>query len=73
MKKNKFLLALGENIRRIRAEKDISMLKLGKATKKDYHSIMRMEKGGINPSLYYLCEIAEGLGVDLDELVKSLP
>ena len=53
MKKKKFLLALGENIRRVRVEKDVSMLKLGKTIKKDYRSIMKVEQGNINCTLYY--------------------
>jgi putative transcriptional regulator len=73
MKKKKFLIELGQNIRRIREEKGISMLKLGKMIGKDYRSIMKVEQGKINCTLYYLCEVAEGLGVEVDELVKSLP
>lgn len=72
MKKEQFLHELGENIRRIREEKKISKLKLGRDTDKDYHSLTRMEKGRINCTLYYLCEIADGLGVGVDELVKGL-
>ena len=73
MKKKKFLLALGENIRRVREEKDVSMLKLGKTIEKDYRSIMKVEQGKINCTLYYLCELADGLGIGVDELVKTLP
>ena len=71
MKKKKFLLALGENIRRV--EKDVSMLKLGQKIDKDYRSIMKVEQGKINCTLYYLCEVADGLGIGVEELVKSLP
>ena len=73
MEKETFLSALGENIRQIREGKDMSMLKLGKKISKDYHSLLKVEQGKVNCSLEYLCEIAEGLGIEVSELVKGLP
>jgi transcriptional regulator with XRE-family HTH domain len=73
MKKKTFLIDLGNNIRRIREEKGLSLFKLGKITKKDYRSIMKVEQGKINCTLFYLCELADGLGIEVSEIVKSLP
>ncbi len=35
-------------------------------------SIQRLEKGNVNPTFYYLKEIAEGLEVEIEEIVKKL-
>ncbi len=71
--KEKFNEALGKRIKKIRKDKDISMNALAKTIGKDYHSILRLEQGKANPSYYYIYEIAEGLGITMDELVKRLP
>ncbi len=71
--KEKFNEALGKKIKKIRRKKDISLNKLANSIGKDYHSILRLEQGKANPSYYYIYEIAEGLGITMDELVKGLP
>lgn len=71
--KKKFLKELGVKVRQIRKQKNMSMVELGKQTNKNSRSILRLEKGEINCSLYYLCEIAEGLGTDVSTIVKGLP
>ena len=39
---------------------------------KDKQSINRVEIGNINPSVFYLQQIAEALGVGLNELLKPI-
>ena len=73
MTQEKFIKALGEQVRNIRNEKKMSLYRLGKNTGKQPSDIMRLEKGQLTPSLYYLAEIAEGLGIELEELVAGLP
>lgn len=73
MNKEKFIKALGLNIRKIRKEKDFSLYRLGKNIKKEPGDLLRVEKGEISLSLYYLSELADGMGVTIDELVKGLP
>jgi putative transcriptional regulator len=73
MEKEEFIVALGLRIQKIRTRKKISVYRLGKNIGKAPFSIQRMEQGKITPSLYYLYEIAGGLGVSLEELVKRLP
>lgn len=70
MKKEKVLKRLGDRIREMRQEKNISQVELANAIGKDQQSIQRLETGNINPSFYYLVEVAEGLEVGLEELVK---
>ena len=73
MKEEKFIKALGEQVRKIRNEKGMTVYRLGKNTGKQQGDITRLERGQITPSLYYLAEIAEGLGVELEKLVAGLP
>ncbi len=73
MKKERFTKALGARVRKIRIAKGVSLYRLAKDTKKQHQSLVRMEQGKISLSLYYLSEIAEGLGITLEELVKGLP
>jgi putative transcriptional regulator len=69
MEKEAFLKKLGEKIRQIRKGKKISQLKLAHLIGKDQQSIQRLEKGNINPTYFYLLEVAKGLEVDIMDLV----
>ena len=70
MEKEVLLKALGKRIREIRLDKGITQVQLAHSIGKDQQSIQRLEAGNINPSYYYLCEIAEGLNVSLIEITK---
>lgn len=54
----------------IRKEKKLTQAELAHSINKDQQSIQRLEKGNVNPSFYYLLEIADGLGVDVMELLR---
>jgi len=69
MDKGVLLKKLGERIRKIRLEKSISQKQLAHSIGKDQQSIQRLEAGNINPSYFYLCEIAQGLNVSLVEII----
>lgn len=69
-KKDVILKKLGECIIQIRKEKKLTQAELAHSINKDQQSIQRLEKGNVNPSFYYLLEIAEGLGVDVVELLR---
>ena len=71
MDKEVLLKKLGDRIREIRKDKGISQLQLAHKINKDQQSIQRLEAGNINPTFYYLNEIALGLGISVEELVKS--
>ncbi|NOW94006.1 helix-turn-helix transcriptional regulator [Mucilaginibacter sp. SG564] len=70
MEKEVLLKKLGERIREIRKEKGITQVQLAHSIGKDQQSVQRLEAGNINPSYYYLYEIAEGLNVSLEQLTK---
>jgi len=71
MEKEVILKELGKRIREIRIEKGITQVQLAHSIGKDQQSIQRLEAGNINPSYYYLCEIAEGLKISIEEIIKQ--
>ena len=70
MEKETLLKNLGTRIREIRNKKGISQKQLAHSIGKDQQSVQRLEAGNINPTYYYLYEIADGLEVDLEALIK---
>ncbi|MDR6560826.1 MULTISPECIES: helix-turn-helix transcriptional regulator [Arcicella] len=72
MKKEDFLNKLGVRIREIRKEKSITQTQLAHSVGKDQQSIQRLEAGNINPTLYYLFEISEGLGISLERIIINI-
>ena len=69
MEKETLLKNLGARIREIRNKKGISQKDLAHSIGKDQQSVQRLEAGNINPTYYYLYEIAAGLEVDLEVLI----
>lgn len=69
MEKEELLKKLGKNIIKIRTKKGWSQSELAWNCGKDRQSIERLENGKINPSIFYLNQIAEGLGIPLKELL----
>ena len=69
MKKEDFLIKLGKHIVKIRTLKGWSQAELSRNCDKDRQSIERLENGKINPSAYYLKQIADGLKIFLSELL----
>ncbi len=65
------LKKLGARIREIRKDKGISQKELAHSIGKDQQSIQRLETGNINPSYYYLIEIANGLEIELNKLLEK--
>ena len=72
MEKEILLKNLGERIRQIREKKGITQKELAHSIDKDQQSIQRLEMGKINPSIYYLYEIAKGLEVDVEFLLLTI-
>lgn len=63
--------SIGENIRRIRKEKSISMYELAKAVGVAHTTIASIEKGKTKSITIYLAqEIAKTLNVSISELIK---
>jgi putative transcriptional regulator len=72
MSKDELLKKLGARVREIRKTKNMSQLQLAHAIGKDQQSIQRLETGGVNPSFFYLYEIAIGLNVPIEEIILEL-
>lgn len=66
------LKRFGENIRRIRLEKEWSMEFLANEANVELSQIYRIEKGKINPKLTTIILLSKKLGVDFSELLNSL-
>ena len=69
---NNYLIKLGNKIRQLRIEKGMTQTDLAAKVGKDYQSIQRVEHGTVNSSIQYLREIAEGLEMTTDELIKNI-
>lgn len=69
MTKDAFLKKLGKNIARLREKVGLSQSELALRCDKDRQSLNRLEKGKINPSAYYLLEIAAELKVPVSDLL----
>lgn len=69
-KKEIFLRDLGLHIRMLRLKRNLTQFDLACLVNKDRQSIQRLEAGKVNPSIYYLFELAEGFEVDLKTLTN---
>jgi putative transcriptional regulator len=69
MDKRQFLNKLGENVVKLRSEKKWSQSDLARAYFKDRRSVERLENGKINPSIFYLKEIADALEIPVNQLL----
>lgn len=72
MDKKQFLILLGKHIVKLREKKGWTQSELARNCDKDRQSIERLEKGKINPSAYYLYQIAEGLGINFEDLLETI-
>ncbi len=70
MTREQYLKKLGKRIVELRIEKGLSQTQLAHACGKDPQSIERVENGKINPSIYYLSEIAKALEIPLKEILE---
>ena len=68
--KDIFLKNLGQKIKLLRENKGISQTELGLRCDKDRQSINRLEKGRVNPSCYYLSQIADALEIPIGEMLS---
>jgi putative transcriptional regulator len=68
-KKETFLKKLGENIAKLRESAGLSQTELALRCDKDRQSLNRLEKGRINPSAFYLLEIATELNIPVKDLL----
>ena len=69
MIKEIFLKKLGRNVARLREEAGLSQTELALRCDKDRQSLNRLEKGRINPSAFYLKQLAEELKTPVRNLL----
>lgn len=69
MTKEQLLIKLGKHIAALRAKQSISQAELARLCDKDPQNLNRLERGKINPSIFYLSQIAKELNVSLKEIV----
>ena len=70
MTKDELKIAIGKRIVELRTEKGWSQSDLARACNKDRQAIEVLENGKVNPTIYTLFEIAEGLETSLNILTK---
>jgi transcriptional regulator with XRE-family HTH domain len=68
MDKQEVLLQLGERVKEIRIQKGLTQTELADKIGKNHPSINKLENGKVNPSYYFLCEVAEGLDIKVKNL-----
>jgi transcriptional regulator with XRE-family HTH domain len=68
----KKLNALGQKVKDLRKERNLTLQQLAHSIGKDIQSIHRLEQGGVNPSYLYLLQICEGLEIEIADLLKGL-
>lgn len=68
--KKDFQKALGNRIRQLREEKNISQTELGNLCDIERSNMNRIEVGNTNPSSYLLYQIAEKLQIKASELLN---
>jgi len=63
---------IGRIIRDKRIELGLTQEDLAKSIGKQRSAVQRLESGNVNPSIYFLREIAGGLKIPLEDLLKEL-
>jgi putative transcriptional regulator len=69
MTKEIFLKKLGKNVARLREEAGLSQAELALRCDKDRQNLNRLEKGRINPSVFFLLQLAEELKIPVKDLL----
>lgn len=69
MDKKAMLEQLGSRVREIRIQKGLTQTELANKIGKDHPSINKLENGKVNPSYIFLCEVAEGLGMSIRDII----
>lgn len=62
--------SFGIHVKELRSKKNLTQIDVSSKMNKDQQSLQRVESGNVSPSLYYLFELAEGLGVSIEELMR---
>lgn len=69
----KYLLLIGNNIRKKRNEKEMSQQELADLSDVAKSTVQRIEKGELNPSILTLKSISNALETGIEELFRNKP
>lgn len=72
MEKQEFIKALGNHLRTLRKERNLTQTELASIIGKDRQSYQRLELGNTNPTVGYLLDVAQGLKVSFQDLFTFL-
>ena len=61
--------SFGLHVKKLREGKGLTQVEVSSKMNKDQQSLQRVESGNVSPSLYYLFQLADGLGVTINELM----
>jgi len=67
-----FQKQIGERIKYLRKQRDLSQRQLALDSNKDPQSLERVENGKISVTVFYLKAICDGLNVSLEEFFKGI-
>ena len=62
---------IGKQILKIRKDRGLSQVEFGLICKKSKQNINRLEKGLINPSLFYIYELSTALNVKISDIIDT--
>jgi len=69
MQKDEYLKQLGERLRKLREKRNLTQAELANLIGKERQSYQRIETGTTNPTIWYLCNIAQALNISIMELI----
>lgn len=64
--------AFGDNLKRIRTERGLTLEQLGKMVGKGKSTLSKYERSVILPGIFIALRIADALGVTVEELARPL-
>jgi putative transcriptional regulator len=70
--KHKLQKKFGAHLIKIRQTKGITAAELSRLCEMERSNIARLETGRMNPSLFVLKKLSDGLGIELNDLLKGL-
>ena len=72
LRDEKILIKLGNHIRTLRKEKNMTMMELAYAADIEYKQVCRLEKGETNATITTLLAVAKGLEINIDVITSVL-
>ncbi|MBX9734902.1 MAG: helix-turn-helix domain-containing protein [Chitinophagaceae bacterium] len=70
--KEKILIRFAERLIKLRVEKGLSIRQLAAAADLEYSQVQRIEKAKVNFAFSTLVALAQGLDMEVEDLVKDL-